>query len=128
MTALVYIGAIVWGGLAGLLLIQSLTSLVNALICACGLVGSSVDKSINGIGVVVGILQAIVLAGFLIGGTWLSMRYIRYGTWDTLSTTAIVALALSMLYCLVQLPRKLSRVWMTAWVPDLADESMRKWV
>jgi len=107
--------------LAGQFLIQSLTSFVNALIAACGLVGSRVVKSINAIGVLAGTLQAAVFTVMLVGGTWLSRRYIHYA----LTIITVFALEASTLCRLIRVPGKLFPAWMTTWVPHYYQASMR---
>jgi hypothetical protein len=118
-----YICAIVWGGFAAQFLVQSITSFLDGLIALAGLVGSRVDKVLNATGVGVGFGLAILFAALVYLGSWISVRFIDYNTWNGRLITLAVVFSLSLIYCLIQVPGKLILAWVTAWVPNFAELS-----
>jgi hypothetical protein len=103
--------------------VQTVTSLVVAIIYLSGLAFSKVAKSRNATGFAVSAVQVMVFAALFHAGNWLSANFIDYDTWNATSIAGLLS-SVTIVYCALQIPGKLLLARMTAWRPYFMEASM----
>jgi hypothetical protein len=115
---------IIWGALSAQFLVQTVTSLVVAIIYLSGLAFSKVAKSRNATGFAVSAAQVLVFAALFYAGNWLSANFIDYDAWNATSIAGLLSFTVTIVYCALQIPGKLLLARMTAWRPYFMEASM----
>jgi hypothetical protein len=126
MTALIFVGAIIWGALSGQFLVQTVTSLTIALVYLVAIFFSNVPRGMNGVGSIVSLVQSIVFAALLVAGNWLASGYIGFGSWNAASIAFIVSAAATALLVARQVPGKILLARVSAWSPLFAQVMMHR--
>jgi hypothetical protein len=106
MSVLLFIGSIVWGSLAALFLVQTISSLISAGIHLYSLSFSRVKNELNTIFFATALTQAVLFAALLVGGFWLIGWYVEL--WNANWTAGSVAFVLTFIYCAIQVPNNVA--------------------
>jgi hypothetical protein len=126
MTALIFIGGIIWGSLSAQFLVQTITSLIIASINVVALAFSKVPKNMNAGASLVSLVQAIVFAALFIGGNWFTSYYFDYATWNATSIASLIAFLGTLIYCALQIPDKIIFAKLCAWAPFFRQAAMHR--
>src|SRR6516225_10035608 len=102
MSLFLFIGSIIWGGLAAQFLVQAISSFISACIFLYGLLFSRVKKKLNAIFFSSALTQAAVFAVLLVG--WVGLL-VGYGNVNW--TAGSVAFVVSFIYWAIQVPNKI---------------------
>jgi hypothetical protein len=107
MSALTFIAGLIWGSVSAQFLVQTVTSLLNALVYLAGLASAKVPRAWNAMASGVALLQAIIFAALFFGGNWLASAYIDFASMNATSIASIVSFLLTLLYTARQVPGKI---------------------
>jgi hypothetical protein len=124
VAVLIFIWSIVWGALSAQFLVQTVTSLIVAVIFFAGLAFSKVAKLLNAIAFATSAAQVVLFGVLFQGGNWLSSHVIDYGSWNATSVAGLLSFSATIVYCVLQVPGKLLLARMSAWRPYFAEASM----
>ncbi len=124
VAVLIFIWSIAWGSLSAQFFVQTVASLIIALIFSTGLAFSKVAKSRNTIGFGTSAAQVLLFGALFQGGNWLSSYVIDYGSWNATSIAGLLSFLFTFAYCIPQVPGKLLLARMSAWRPYFAEASM----
>jgi hypothetical protein len=116
MSLFLFIGSIIWGGLAAAFLVQAISSFISACIFLYGLLFSRVKKKLNAIFFSSALTQAAVFAVLLVG--WVGLL-VGYGNVNW--TAGSVAFVVSFIYWAIQVPNKILAARMCAMKPLFAE-------
>jgi hypothetical protein len=111
-----FIGSIIWGGLAAQFLVQAISSFISACIFLYGLLFSRVKNKLNAIFFSSALTQAAVFAVLLVG--WVGLL-VGYGNVNW--TAGSVAFVVSFIYWAIQVPNKILAARMCAMKPLFAE-------
>jgi hypothetical protein len=106
MSALIFIVGLIWGSLSAQFLVQTVTSLLNALIYLAGLASGKVPRAWNAMASGVALLQAIIFAALFLGGNWLASAYTDFSMNATF-VGSLVSFLVTLLYTARQVPGKI---------------------
>lgn len=107
MAALIFIAGFIWGSLSAQFLVQTITSLIIALVYLAALASTKVPRAMNAAGCGVSLLQAIIFAALFLGGTWLAGFYIDFASINAPSIASLVSFLATLLYTARQVPGKI---------------------
>ena len=116
MSLFLFIGSIIWGGLAAQFLVQAISTFISACIFLYGLLFSRVKKKLNAIFFSSALTQAAVFAVLLVG--WVGLL-VGYGNVNW--TAGSVAFVVSFIYWAIQVPNKILAARMCAMKPLFAE-------
>ena len=123
MSALYFIGAIVWGSLAAQFLVQTITSLSIAAISLYGLLFARVKKEITAAGFAAALAQTLMFAGLFGGGFALIAIYFHPLGWTANMIAGFIAFVLTFIYCFIQVPDKILVAKLISTVPYFAERA-----
>jgi hypothetical protein len=118
------IAGAIWSALSAQFLVQTITSLVLALIYLTALPFSRVKRNIKIAGVAASFSQSMVFGALFIGGNWFAAEYINFMEWSATTIASLVMFLVSIVYCVLQIPDKVLIARFIAWKPFFA-EAMR---
>lgn len=106
MATLIFIAGLIWGSLSAQFLVQTVTSLLNALVYLAGLASAKVPRAWNAMASGVALLQALIFAAFFLGGNWLASAYVDFVSMNATSIGSLVSFLVTLLYTARQVPGK----------------------
>lgn len=124
MGAMLFVGAIAWGSLSALFLVQAITSLIIASIYLAGLAFSKVSRDLNGKGAMASLVQAIVFAVLFFGGNLLTSNYFVYVSCNATSIVSLIVFVGTVACVVPQVPGKILLARLSAWTPFFAQAAM----
>jgi hypothetical protein len=107
MAAFIFIAGLIWGSLSAQFLVQTITSLIIALVYLAALASAKVPRAMNVAGCGVSLLQAIIFAALFLGGNWLAGFYIDFASMNAPSIASLVSFLATLLYTARQMPGKI---------------------
>lgn len=127
MTALIFIGAVIWGSLSAQFLVQTITSLIIASVYLVALAFSKeVPKAMNAVGSIVALVQAIIFAALFVGGNRIAGDYIAFGSWSAATIASLVSFLATIIFVVRQVPGKILLARFSAWAPFFAQAVMNR--
>jgi len=123
MSVFLFVVPIIWGSLAALFFVQTISSFACACIYLYGLLFSRVKRRLNGSFLGTTLIEAALFAIVLITGFWLVVLFIEPPAWDANWIAGLVAFTISFVYCALQVPDKILAARMCAMKPFFAERA-----
>ena len=113
-----------WGMISTQLFLQAWLAFINGIISIVGFFAGRVDRKTTALGIGVGLGSAFLFYLLLRVGFWLLSDILHFGYSAAENTVYWIFAALSALYMLPQIPRRIKKPWRNAMIPGSLESDI----
>lgn len=115
-----------WGGVSTQLFLQAWLAVVNFLVGLGDFIRGAVPRKDTALMMGVALSQILLFSILLDAGVWLLTKKLHFGYTKAENVVYWIAAAISALYMLPQVPRKIRKSWRNAMLPGSLDLDILK--